>query len=68
MKKVGVALSAATALAAVTIGLAAPAVAAPITRPAPVPVASVGANHGGYPLDCSLHVLYQGADVDVNWC
>ena len=55
MKKVTMALSA-TAMAALTIGLAAPA------------AASVGTEHGGYPLDCSVHVLYQGADVDVNWC
>jgi invasion protein IalB len=68
MKKVTLALSAASALAAVTIGLAAPAMAAPITGASPLPAASVGANHGGFPLDCSVHVLYQGADVDVNWC
>jgi hypothetical protein len=55
MKKVTLALSASTALAALTIGLAAPATAAPATG-------------GPYPLDCSVHVLYQGADVDVNWC
>jgi invasion protein IalB len=66
MKKLTLALPAAAALAAVTIGLATPAVAAPTTGPAPA--ASIGANHGGYPLDCSVHVLYQGADVDVNWC
>ena len=70
MKKVTLALSpallAATAFAALTIGLAAPALAAPSS--VSVPAASVGAQHGGYPLDCSVHVLYQGADVDVNWC
>jgi hypothetical protein len=68
MKKLTIALSAATALAAVTVGLATPAMAAPITGPAPISVASVGATYGGYPLDCSVHVVYQGADVDVNWC
>jgi hypothetical protein len=55
MKKLTFALSAATALAAATIGLAAPAEAAPL----------VG---GPVPLDCSVHVWYQGSDVDVNWC
>jgi hypothetical protein len=55
MKKFTFALSAATALAAVTVGLAAPAVAAP-------------ANHSSYPLDCSVHVVYQGSPVDVQWC
>lgn len=68
MKKVTAALTAATALAAAIIGLAAPAAAAPTTGSLSVPVASVGAEHGGYPLDCSVHVLYQGANVDVNWC
>ena len=54
MKRISMGLSAAVAMAALTIGLAAPAMAAP--------------EHGGYPLDCSVHVLYQGTDVDVNWC
>ena len=63
MKKFAFALP---ALAAMTMGLAAPAVAAPTAGPAPT--ASIGANHGGYPLDCGVHVHYQGADVDVNWC
>ena len=52
MKKFTFALSAATALAAATIGLAAPASAAP----AP------------FPTDCSVHVIWQGNPVDVNWC
>jgi len=52
MKKLTFALSAATALAAATIGLAAPASAA--TTP--------------FPTDCSVHVIYQGSPVDVNWC
>ena len=69
MKKLTFALSAATALAAVTVGLAAPAVAAPSAAgPAQDTVSSVAANQTIYPLDCSVHVLYQGADVDVNWC
>ncbi len=56
-KKTTMAMSVATALAALGIGLAAPAMAA-----------SVVTQHGGAPLDCSVHVLYQGSDVDVNWC
>jgi hypothetical protein len=52
MKKLTFALGAASALAAVTIGLAAPATAAA----AP------------FPADCSVHVIYQGNPVDVNWC
>jgi hypothetical protein len=52
MKKLTLRMSAVAALVAATIGFAAPAVAAP-----------------GYELaDCSVHVVYQGADVGVNWC
>jgi hypothetical protein len=50
MKKLTFALSAATALAAATIGLAAPATAAPFTT------------------DCSVHTVWQGNPVDVQWC
>jgi hypothetical protein len=52
MKKLTFALGAASALAAVTIGLAAPATAA----------------SAPFPADCSVHVIYQGNPVDVNWC
>ena len=52
MKKLTFALSAATALAAATIGLAAPATA----------------TAGPFPADCSVHTWYQGAPVDVSWC
>jgi len=68
MKKLTFALSAATALAGATIGLAAPALAAPSAGPALDTVSSVAANHSSYPLDCSVHVLYQGSVVDVQWC
>ena len=65
-KKMTVTMLAGTALAALGIGLAAPAMASPGIGA--VPVTSVMTQHGGAPLDCSVHVLYQGADVDVNWC
>jgi hypothetical protein len=52
MKKLTFALSAATALAAATIGLAAPASAA-----TPFPADP-----------CTVHVLYQGNIADVQWC
>lgn len=52
MKKLTFALSAATALAAATIGLAAPASA--VVSP--------------FPADCSVHTWYQGSPVDVTWC
>jgi hypothetical protein len=53
MKKLTFAMSAASVLAAATIGLAAPATAAPSAP---------------FPTDCSVHVIYQGNPVDVNWC
>jgi len=70
MKKLTFALSAATALAAATIGLAAPAVAATsAVGPAQDTVSSVAANYSIHPADaCSVHVLYQGSVVDVQWC
>jgi hypothetical protein len=54
MKKFTLAISAASVLAAATIGLAGPAAAA-------VPFV---------PLDdpCSVHVNYHGSNVDVHWC
>jgi hypothetical protein len=52
MKKLTLTLSAATALAAATIGLAAPA----------------SATQAPFPTDCSVHVIYQGNPVDVSWC
>ncbi|HZA10159.1 hypothetical protein [Mycobacterium sp.] len=70
MKKLTLVLPVATALAAGTVGLAAPAMAAPS---AGVPVQhtanSVVVDHSSQPLDaCSVHVWYQGSLVDVNWC
>jgi hypothetical protein len=57
MKKLTFALSAATALAAATIGLAAPA-AAP---------SGAGLAHDTVSL-CTVHVFHQGSVVDVRWC
>jgi len=69
MKKFTFALTAATALAAATVGLAAPAMAAPsAVGRAPAVVSSVADTHASYPLDCGVHVLYQGSVVDVQWC
>jgi hypothetical protein len=53
MKKLTLTLSAATALAAATIGLAAPAGASPYQQDDP----------------CTVHVTnYQGSNIDVKWC
>jgi hypothetical protein len=70
MKKLTFALPAATALAAATVGFAAPAVAVPsAVGPAQDAESSVAANQSVYPLDpCRVHVLYQGSVVDVQWC
>jgi hypothetical protein len=70
MKKLTFALSAATALAAATIELAAPAVAVPsYVGPAQDSVNSVVPNRPIYPVDaCTVHVFYQGTWVDVQWC
>jgi hypothetical protein len=54
MKKLTFAISAASVLAAATIGLAGPAAAAVPSVP--------------HDDSCSVHVNYQGSDVDVHWC
>ncbi len=54
MKKFILAISAASVLAAGTIGLAGPAAAA-------VPFVPLGD-------PCSVHAHYHGSDVDVHWC
>jgi hypothetical protein len=50
MKKFTFALTTAAAVVAATLGLAAPASAAPLTT------------------GCSVHVIYHGNPVDVEWC
>jgi hypothetical protein len=56
MKKPTLALTAATAMMAATLALVAPA------------VASAPSNSVPWRDDCSVHVWYNGADVNVNWC
>jgi hypothetical protein len=53
MKKPALAIAAASALISAALALAAPAAALP---------------GGPAPQDCGVHVLYNGADVNVNWC
>jgi len=70
MKKLTLGLASAGAFAALTIGLAAPAVAtADYAVPSHDAVYSTD-THGAtvQPVDCHVHVNYQGSDVDVNWC
>ncbi len=69
MKKLALGIATAGTFAAMTIGLASPAVAAP---------RDVGQNDAVYvadghtvtyqAVDCSVHVNHQGTDVDVRWC
>ena len=67
MKKLTLALAGGTALVAASLGLATPALAAPAGG-ATQYTGSVAATHYSVPLDCGVHVVYQGSLVDVNWC
>ena len=52
-----------------TIGLAGPAMAAPRDVAQYDAVYVTDGHTATYqPVDCSVHVRYQGSDVDVNWC
>jgi hypothetical protein len=67
MKKLAVSLANAGAFATIALGLAGPASAA---VPASVNHDAVYSAHTAVvqPVDCHVHVNYQGSDVDVNWC
>jgi hypothetical protein len=70
MKKLTLGLATAGTLAAMTIGLASPAMAAsPYGGPSHDAVYVADDNTATYqPVDCSVHVIYQGNPVDVTWC
>jgi hypothetical protein len=70
MKKLALGIATAGTLAAMTIGLASPAMAAPRdVGPSHDAVYVTDGDTAAYqPVDCSVHVRYQGSDVDVNWC
>ena len=70
MNKLALGLATAGTLAAMTIGLASPAMAAsPYVGPAHDAVYVANDNTATYqPVDCSVHVNHQGTDVNVNWC
>ena len=70
MKKITLGLATAGAFAAMTIGLATPAMAATgATSPAHSAVYVADDHTATYqPVDCSVHVIYQGNPVDVTWC
>ena len=70
MKKLALSLVGAGAFAAVTLGLATPAIAATdYVTPGHDAVYSTQTHTTTVtPVDCHVHVNYQGSDVDVAWC
>ena len=70
MKKLALGFATASTLAAMTVGLAGPALAAP--RDAGPNYDAVYVTEGGtasyQPVNCSVHVSSGGTDVNVNWC
>ena len=70
MRKLALGLASAGAFAAITIGLAGPAMASPdYVVPGHDNVYSTHSHSANVrPVDCSVHVNYRGSDVDVNWC
>jgi hypothetical protein len=70
MKKFTLGLASVGAFAALTLGLATPAFAATdYVTPGHDAVYSTQTDSATVrPVDCSVHVNYQGADVNVNWC
>ena len=70
MKKLALSLAGAGAFAAVTLGLATPAIAATdYVVPGHGALYSTQAYSSTVtPVDCHVHVNYQGSDVDVAWC
>jgi hypothetical protein len=70
MRKLALGLASAGAFAAITIGLAGPAMASPdYVVPGRDNVYSTHSHSAAVrPVDCSVRVNSQGSDVDVNWC
>jgi hypothetical protein len=71
MRKLALGLASAGAFAAITIGLAGPAMASPdYVVPGREDIYSTHSHTGTFfrPVDCAVHVNYRGSDVDVNWC
>jgi hypothetical protein len=70
MKKLALGIATAGTFAAMTIGLAGPAMATPLSVGPTHDAVYVTDDHTAtYQLvDCSVHVNHQGTNVDVRWC
>ena len=70
MRKLALGLASAAAFAAITIGLAGPAMASPdYVVPGHDNAYSTHSHSSTVrAVDCSVHVNYRGSDVDVNRC
>lgn len=69
MKKLTLGLATAGTLAALTVGLASPALAAPRDVSPHYDAVYVTDGHtASYQPACSVHVNSGGTDVNVNWC
>jgi hypothetical protein len=70
MKKLALGLASAGAFAAITLGVAGPAMASPAyVTPTHDAVYSTHSDSATIrPVDCSVHVNSGGTDVNVNWC
>lgn len=71
MRRFALGLASAGAFTAITIGLAGPAMASPdYVVPGGDDVYSTKIHPGTNvrPVDCAVHVNYQGSPVDVTWC
>ena len=70
MKKFALGLASAGAFAAISLGLAGPAMAAPdyVTPNHDAVYSTHSDSPAVRPVDCSVHVNSGGTDVNVNWC
>ena len=71
MRKFDLGLASAGAFAAITIGLAGPAMASPdYVVPGREDAYSTHSHTGASfrPVDCAVHLNYRGSDVDLNRC
>jgi hypothetical protein len=71
MKKLVLGMASAGVFAAISLGLAGPAMAAPADYVTPAHDAVYSTQSDSVnirPVDCSVHVSSGGTDVNVNWC